>query len=102
MCDDSGPVFASATREGSALRVRFTEASGGLIAHDKPPQALEIAGADRVFRAATGKIDRETLVVFAPNVREPVAVRYAWRNAPEANLYSGNGLPVVPFRSDDW
>lgn len=101
-CDDTGPVFASATREGAAMRVRFTEVSGGLISHDKPPQALEIAGADRVFHPAVGKIDRETLVVMAPEVREPVAVRYAWRNSPEANLYSGNGLPVVPFRSDNW
>jgi len=31
-----------------------------------------------------------------------VAVRYAWHNAPEANLYSGYGLPAVPFRSDSW
>ena len=35
-------------------------------------------------------------------VREPVAVRYAWTNSPEANLYNGAGLPAVPFRSDAW
>jgi sialate O-acetylesterase len=81
--------------------VRFTAASG-LIAHAKPVQSLEIAGADKVFRPATAKIDRETLLVSAPDVREPIAVRYAWRNAPEANLYNGAGLPAVPFRSDTW
>jgi sialate O-acetylesterase len=100
--DDTGPTFVSAGREGSALRVRFTNASGGLIAHDKPPAALEIAGADRVFHPAAGRIERDTLVVSAPEVREPVAVRYAWTNAPDANLYNGAGLPAVPFRSDDW
>jgi sialate O-acetylesterase len=99
--DDTGPTFAGVTREGSALRVRFTTASG-LIAHAKPVQSLELAGADKVFRPATAKIDRETLLVSAPDVREPVAVRYAWRNAPEANLYNGAGLPAVPFRSDTW
>lgn len=100
--DDSGPVYAGIRREGSALRVRFTEASGGLIAHDKPVQSLQVAGADRVFHPAIGRIDRDTLIVSAPAVREPVAVRYAWSNAPEANLYNGAGLPAVPFRSDDW
>jgi hypothetical protein len=76
--------------------------SGGLVAQDRPPDALELAGADHLFHPATAKILHDTLIVTSPEVREPVAVRYAWRNAPDANLYSGNGLPVVPFRSDDW
>ena len=99
--DDTGPTFAGAAREGAALRVRFTHASG-LNAHDKPAQSLEIAGADKIFRPATARIERETLLVSAPEVREPVAVRYAWKNSPEANLYNGAGLPAVPFRSDTW
>ncbi len=100
--DDSGPVYAGIKREGRALRVRFTEASGGLIAHDQPVQSLQVAGTDRVFHVAAGRIERDTLVVSAPAVPEPVAVRYAWSNAPDANLYNGAGLPAVPFRSDDW
>lgn len=100
--DDTGPTFASASREGAALRVRFTHAGGGLISHDKPVQSLEVAGADKVFRPANGKIDRDTLLASSPGVKEPVAVRYAWQNAPEANLYSGAGLPAEPFRSDAW
>jgi sialate O-acetylesterase len=100
--DDTGPTFAKAVRENAALRVHFTHAANGLVAHEQPPQALEIAGADRVFQPATGKIERDTLLVMSPTVKEPVAVRYAWQNAPEANLYNGAGLPAVPFRSDDW
>ncbi len=100
--DWSGPVFASATREGAALRVRFTHAGSGLIADRKPLQSLEIAGADRRFYAATASIAGETLLVSAPEVKEPVAVRYAWSNSPDANLYNGSGLPASPFRSDSW
>ena len=99
---DSGPTFVAATREGSALRVTFTHASDGLVAHDRPVQSLELAGADRVFRPATAQIVRDTLLVSAPDVREPVAVRYAWSNAPDANLFNGSGLPALPFRSDNW
>jgi hypothetical protein len=68
----------------------------------KAQQALELAGIERVFYPADGRIDRDTLIVMSFSVREPVAVRYAWTNAPEANLYNGAGLPAVPFRSDDW
>lgn len=100
--DDTGPTFVSATPEGAGLRVRFAHAAAGLVAHDRPVQALEIAGADRKFYPATARIDRDTLLVSAPQVPQPVAVRYAWSNSPGANLYGGSGLPAVPFRSDSW
>lgn len=100
--DDTGPTFAEAVREGPAMRVRLQHASGGLVAHDKPVQSLEVAGIDRVFHPATGRIERDTLLVSSPAVPAPVAVRYAWQNSPDANLYNGAGLPAVPFRSDNW
>jgi len=31
-----------------------------------------------------------------------VAVRYAWANNPAVNLINKEGLPTVPFRTDDW
>lgn len=98
--DDTGPTYVSATREGSAMRVRFSHAGSGLVAHDRPVQSLQLAGADGIFHPAEGRIDRDMLIVSSPAVKEPVAVRYAWSNAPEANLYNGAGLPAVPFRSD--
>ncbi len=100
--NDTGPTFAGCTREGAALRVKFTHASDGLVAHDQPAQSLEIAGADRVFYPAKAQIVRDTLLVSAPEVTEPVAVRYAWTNAPVANLFNGSGLPAAPFRSYRW
>jgi sialate O-acetylesterase len=98
--DDSGPVVQAVVRQGPALRVTFTHVAGGLVAHGKPVQSLEVAGVDRVYKPAQARIERDALIVSSPDVREPVAVRYAWKNAPEANLFSGAGLPAVPFRSE--
>lgn len=95
--DDTGPTFERAVREGAAVRVSFTHVSGGLIARDRPPQTLELAGPDHVFHPAAGRIDLHTLVVTSPQVRIPAAVRYGWREPASANLYNGNGLPAVPF-----
>ena len=100
--DYLGPMFSTATPEGTAMRVHFTNAAMGLIARDRPVGSLELAGADKVFHPATGKIMGDTLLVSSPLVPAPVAVRYAFRNAPDANLYNGDGLPAVPFRSDTW
>lgn len=100
--DTSGPRFDRADREGSALRVRFRFADNGLTAGGKPLQAFEIAGPDRVFHPATASIQRTTVLVSSPAVKEPVALRYAWFNTPEANLFNGAGLPAAPFRTDDW
>jgi len=101
-CDWSGPVFAGATPERGAMRVRFAHDEGGLVAHDRPVQSLEVAGADRKFQPAQGRIEGATLIVSTREVPAPVAVRYAWKNAPEANLFNGAGLPAAPFRSDNW
>lgn len=100
--DYSGPAFERADPEGPAIRVRFRFTGEGITASGKPLQAFEVAGADRVFHPARAVIQGTTLLVESPLVRQPVAVRYAWRNAPEANLFSGAGLPAAPFRSDDW
>ena len=100
--ESRGPRFAGAEREGGSLRVRFAHADSGLVCRGPRVQSLEAAGADRSFHPAAGRVDRDTLLVSSAEVGDPVAVRYAWSNAPEANLYNGAGLPAEPFRSDLW
>ena len=99
----SGPVFAAARFEGDVARLRFqgdwlAVRGGGTL------QGFQLAGADRVFHAATATIeDGQMLAVRSDAVPTPVAVRYAWSDAPvEANLIGSTGLPASPFRSDDW
>lgn len=100
--DYSGPVFSGLEASGSAARVHFRFAGDGLTASGRPLQSFEVAGSDRVFHPASAVIEADTVVVRSPAVRQPVAVRYAWTDAPYANLYNGAGLPAAPFRSDAW
>jgi sialate O-acetylesterase len=102
--DYTGPVFAAAKREGPAMRVSFAQGADGLTARGKPLQSFELAGPDKIFHPATAAINTadNTILVTAKDVPDPVAVRYAWRNAPDANLFNSAGLPATPFRSDDW
>lgn len=65
---------------------------------------FELAGEDRQFHLAQAQIDwdGQTIVVKCADVPHPVAVRYSFRNWMGANLAKSNGIPVPPFRTDDW
>ena len=100
----SGPIYTpgSAKPEDHGIRVSFTHAKD-LTTRDKAPiQGFAIAGADRKFVWADATIKGDSVVVSSKDVPEPVAVRYAWGTNPKANLVNKEGLPAIPFRTDDW
>ncbi len=99
---DSGPVFAQADHEGAGYRVSFTHTDGGLIAPQNGLGGFELAGEDKVFHPADAALEKNTVLVTCAAVPAPVAVRYAWRNAPLAGLFNKEGLPAAPFRTDTW
>jgi len=67
------------------------------------PRGFTIAGEDKKFVNASAKILKDGRVeVWSDAVKNPVAVRYAWADNPICNLFSKDGLPLTPFRTDDW
>jgi sialate O-acetylesterase len=61
-----------------------------------------VAGSDRKFVPARAKIKGNTVVVWSPAVKKPVAVRYGFRDTATASLFNKEGLPASPFRTDEW
>jgi sialate O-acetylesterase len=98
----SSPLPSGHQVRGSEVVVTFTHADGGLVARGGELKGFAIAGSDKQWYKATAKIDGAQVVVSCPEVKQPVAVRYAWADNPEFNLFSGAGLPATPFRTDDW
>jgi sialate O-acetylesterase len=98
------PSYQSMRHEGSAIRIHFRAAEDGLVCHGDTVKGFALAGADQKFRWAQAEIlpDRNDVRVWNPEIPHPVAVRYAWADNPECNLYSAEGLPAAPFRSDSW
>ncbi|MBP9077370.1 MAG: sialate O-acetylesterase, partial [Haliscomenobacter sp.] len=97
------PSYQSVSAENNALRVHLKDAESGLMVKaGEKPMAFEIAGADKVFVPAEARIEGSTLVVSAKTVAKPVAVRYMFTNDGVGNVFSKEGLPVAPFRSDTW
>ncbi len=100
----SGPVFESIEVKGDSIIISFTHTGGGLKTNDGAGlKHFAIAGPDKNFVWGKAKIKSNKVVVHTPEVKNPVAVRYAWADNPDgANLYNKEGLPAAPFRSDDW
>jgi len=71
---------------------------------------FEVAGDDRVFHTARaqhfwrpgGDYWDEAIIVISPEVKKPVAVRYCFKNFQIGNVKNGGGLPLFPFRTDNW
>jgi sialate O-acetylesterase len=67
------------------------------------PRGFTVAGADRKFVVAKAAILPDGRIeVWSDSVPEPVAVRYAWADNPVCNMYTAAGLPLTPFRTDDF
>jgi len=126
----ASPMLDSIKVEGAKVRVKLKNVGGGLVAKPfedpvtpkgptlekrfggvdvatlRPKTAVlgfAVAGEDKKFAwADEATIEGDCVVVSAKAVAKPVAVRYAWENNPVCNLYSKDGLPACPFRSDDW
>lgn len=123
----SGPSYKSSSVEGDKIRVQFDHTDGGLVARPLPDtyvikyespdgpavtkpltlpspgseiQGFSICGEDGKWVWAQAKIDKDSVLVWSPEVPKPAAIRYAWTDNPTSNLYNGEGLPTVPFRTD--
>ncbi len=100
---NAGPEFRSMHIEGNKIVLSFNNIGSGLTAKNGPLRQFAVAGEDARFVRANADIVNDRVIVWSDEISEPVAVRYAWADNPEgANLYNREGLPAVPFRTDDF
>lgn len=96
----SGPQLQSMQVEGEEVRLHFSHADGLRSRGEEP--SFAIAGADRRFVWAKARIEGSSVVLSSPQVKNPVAARYAWAFNPATPLSNAADLPALPFRTDDW
>jgi len=96
------PQYESMKLEKSKIRITLSNVPTGLIQKGDDLKFFEISGADMVFVPASAKIDGNTVVVWAKTIKMPEAVRFSFSNDAIGNLFSKEGLPVAPFRTDEW
>jgi sialate O-acetylesterase len=103
---NESPQFRSADFKDGKAEISFKYVSAGFMIKDKYGyiKGFELAGADHKFYYAQAVVvNGNQIKVWCDKVSQPIAVRYGWTDAPlDANLFSKEGFPIGPFRSDNW
>jgi len=94
------PAYQSMQVEKGKIRLTFDHAASGLKCTGKSPEKFLIAGDDKNFVPATAKIEGNTIVLSSKLVKVPVAVRFCFDDATMPDVFSTEGLPLAPFRTD--
>lgn len=97
------PSFRSMEVRGNEVVVALNDAEEGFN-RLKDIEGFEVCGADSVFHPAQVRVDewKRQLVVSSSEVAAPVHVRYCFANYRPGNLGNVRGLPLIPFRTDDF
>ena len=100
----SGPTYKEMQIDGQKITLSFDNVGGGLVKKYGAVNGFTICGEDRYFYPANAALMEKdnTIVVYSDKVPKPVAVRFGWKNYPVLNLYNKDGLPAVPFRTDNF
>lgn len=97
-----GPLYDKMKLQQNKIVISFKYTGKGLISGDNNPlNNFTIAGEDGKFVPATAVIKNNSVEVAAAGIDHPVAVRFGWNEAGHSNLYNRDGLPALPFRTDN-
>ena len=101
------PQFQSMQQNGDRLTLTFAhvepKANGWRPFDVREPVGFTIADSSKTFVDAQARILADGRIeVWSETISNPVAVRYAWADNPVCNMYSAPGLPLTPFRTDDF
>ena len=96
------PAYQSMQVEKGKVRLTFSNVSTGLKCTGKTPERFLVAGDDQKFVPATAKIEGSTVILSSKVVKSPVAVRFCFDDTTMPDVFSNEGLPLAPFRTDKW
>jgi sialate O-acetylesterase len=91
-------------KDSGKIALRFESVGRGLVTRQSDAvTGFALCGADKQWHWAHGDIvDYNMVEVWSETVPKPVAIRYCWTDNPECNLFTREGLPATPFRTDDY
>jgi sialate O-acetylesterase len=99
----TGPVYKEMIKTGDSIKLYFDHADYGMISADSLVGGFVIAGEDHIFHSARARITgTNEMVIWDEHLKNPLAVRYGWKNWFVATLFSTDGLPASSFRTDNW
>lgn len=100
----SYPTLATCDIENNQAILKFRNADGFLTPNDNL-EGFEIAGTDHIFHPAKAiqTWDTYDVIVYKPEGVDSIeSIRYCFKNFAIGKVHNMLGLPLVPFRTDNW
>jgi len=95
------PRFKNFSISKNKVIIQFTT-TGKLSSKVKFPTNFQLAGIDNIFYPAIAKIEKDgSITLISKVVKTPVNVRYCFTNDAIPDIFDVNGLPLIPFRTDN-
>ncbi len=95
------PMLSDVATNKNKLVLSFSHAPTGLMYTGKKITGFYISGDQKDWLPADAKIDNDQIIVWNKSLRNPVYVRYGFSNTLIGNVFNKEGLPMVPFRTDE-
>ena len=95
------PVYKSKTTVKNKIILSFDHAAKGLTANGTV-KGFIISGKNEHWHPAEARIEKDKITVWSDKVPTPVHVRFGFGNTIIGNVFSKEGLPLCPFRTDNW
>lgn len=96
------PAFEKMEIEKDRLVITIAHAPTGLAASEKLVSGFVISGETEEWVPAQAKIEGNRIILWNKALKKPAQARYGFGNTVIGNVFSKEGLPLTPFRTDDW
>lgn len=99
----SGPRMNSIEMVADSVVISFNYYGQGLKTNDgKRLNWFEIADKSGVYHPALADIQgKDKVVVYHYEIKKPVAVRFGWHEIAAPNLVNSEGIPALPFNTNE-
>lgn len=95
------PVYRSKTTNKNKITLSFDHALKGLTAKGEIT-GFFISGVKEEWFPAEARIEKDKITVWSDKIPNPLHVRFGFGNTIIGNVFSKEGLPLCPFRTDNW
>ena len=96
------PAYKSKTTNKDQIILSFENVPKGFAANDTINGFSVFDSKTEQWYDAQGKIEKDKIIVWSDKATAPSQVRYAFGNTIIGNVFSKEGLPLCPFRTDNF
>jgi sialate O-acetylesterase len=95
------PMYRQMEMKNDKMILYFDNVPNGWLVKGKSITGFYISANGVEWLDADAKIDKDKIIVWNKKVKQPAHIRFGFGNTIVGNVFSVEGLPLCPFRTDN-